>query len=135
MPARVLAVLALLAALAAGCGSKTAKPYTAAGTAACLKTNGFTNVTTASGQVGFIAGFADNGGLRATAADGNTVTIAFVASAADVAGTEQAFKRQAPASLRPHMRDIMEAESNAVLVWTTSPAQQTLNTAIGCLHS
>jgi hypothetical protein len=134
--ASAIALAAPLAALAAGCGSTTAaKPFTAAGTAPCLKTNGFTGVTTDSGKVGFIAGFAQNGGIRATASDGNTVTIAFTASQTDVGGTKQAFTRQAPAKLRRHMRDILETQGNAVLVWTTSPGQQTLNAALGCLHS
>lgn len=135
MPVRLLAALALVAALAAGCGSSTAKPYTAAGTAPCLKTQGFTDVTTDPGKVGFIAGFADNGGVRATAPDGNTVVIAFAASADAAGATEDAFRKQAPAKLRPHMRDIMEARGNAVLVWTTSASQQTDGLAVGCLHS
>jgi hypothetical protein len=134
--AAAIAPLAVLAAVAAGCGSTTSvKPFTAAATAPCLKTNGFTGVTTAAGKVGFIAGFAQNGGIRATASDGNTVTIAFTAGQADVAGTKAAFTRQAPAKLKSHMRDILEVQGNAVLVWTTSPSQQALDLALGCLHS
>ena len=59
-------LLLALAFAAAGCGSGTSKPYTAAGTAPCLRTNGFTKVSTDPANVGFVAGFADNGGLRAT---------------------------------------------------------------------
>ena len=135
MPVRLLAALALVAALAAGCGSSTPKPYTAAGTAPCLRTNGFTGVTTNAGKVGFVAGFADNGGIRATSADGNTVTIAFAADDSGVAGTEDAFKRQATGTYKTHIADVMESRGNAVLVWATTPAQQTLNLALGCLHS
>ncbi|MGH2972352.1 MAG: hypothetical protein ACRDLE_09590 [Gaiellaceae bacterium] len=131
-----LVLLAALALLAAGCGggSSAPKPYTAKGTAPCLKQKGFTDVTTASSKVGFIAAFADHGGLHAVTADGNQVTIAFTAGSTAVAGTEKAFKRQAPPALKARMRDIMEAHGNAVMVWTTSPADQTRSLAVGCLH-
>lgn len=137
-----LSCLAALAFVAAGCGGggggdagSSSNPYTASATAPCLKQQGFTDVTTAADKVGFIAGFADNGGLRATAADGNMVTIAFTRDDSAVAGTKRAFTRRAGKPYRNHMRDIMESQGNAVLVWTTSPAQQTLNLALGCLKS
>jgi hypothetical protein len=127
-----LAALLLVLVLAA-CGSGSAKPYTAAGTKACLVQKGFTGVTTDDSKVGFIAGFADNGGLLAKSATGNVLTIAFTADSGSVAGEEKAFRRAAPASLRPHMADIMEAQGNAVLVWTVSPSSQELSDAEGCL--
>ena len=86
-------------------------------------------------KVGFIAGFADNGGLRATSAAGNTLTIAFEADEAAVSSTKAAFSRNAPKRLRPHMHDIMESQRNAVLVWTTSPTPADLAAATGCLHA
>ena len=133
-PAALLA-LGCLASLA-GCGAGSTKPYTAAGTAPCLRDKGFTQVTTNAAKVGFIAGVADNGGVRAAAsAPGNVLTIAFTASDADVAGTKRAFTRQAPPRLRHHMRDIMESQRNAVLVWTVTPSSQQLDDALGCLHS
>lgn len=130
----LLAVFASLALVAAGCGARSSKPFTAAGSAACFTKKGFTKVTTDPLKVGFIAGFAENGGLRATAADGNVLTIAFAADDTSASETETAFRRHAPASLRPHMNDIMEAQRNAVLVWTTSPSAQQLADAEGCLH-
>jgi hypothetical protein len=130
----LIAVLAVVALVAAGCGARSAKPYTATGSAACLTKHGFTKVTTDPAKIGFIAGFAENGGLRATASDGNVLTIAFAADEASAPGTETAFKNHAPASLRPHMSDIMEAQRNAVLVWTTSPSAAQLADAEGCLH-
>ena len=130
----LLAALVVPLVLAA-CGSGSTKPYTAAGTKACLTQKGFTDVTTAASKVGFIAGFADNGGLQARSATGNVLTIAFTADAGSVGGTEKAFRRAAPASLRPHMGDIMEAQGNAVLVWTVSPTSQELSDAEGCLAS
>ncbi len=126
---------ALLAVVAAGCGARSNKPFTAKGTAACMAKKGFTHVMTDPLKVGFIAGFAENGGLRATTADGNVLTIAFTADdTAGVASTKQAFRSHAPAKLRPRMNDIMESERNAVLVWTVSPTPTQLADAKSCLH-
>jgi len=130
----VLAAIALAVA-AAGCGARSNKPYTAKGTAACMTKKGFTKVTTDPLKVGFIAGFAENGGLRATTADGNLLTIAFTADdTAGVASTKEAFRTHAPAKLRPRLNDIMESERNAVLVWTVSPTPAQLADAKSCLH-
>ena len=126
---------ASLAVAAAGCGARSNKPFTAKGTAACMTKKGFTQVTTDPLKVGFIAGFADKGGLRATAPDGNVLTIAFAADdTAGVASTKQAFRTHAPPKLRPRMNDIMESERNAVLVWTVSPTPAQLADAKSCLH-
>jgi hypothetical protein len=138
MVRRSLIVLAAasLAAAATGCGAPSNKPFTAAGTAPCMTKNGFTHVTTDRTKVDFIAAFADNGGLRATAANGNVLTIAFAADdTAGVTSTKQAFRSHAPPSLRPRLNDIMESEGNAVLVWTVSPTPAQLQDAIGCLHA
>jgi hypothetical protein len=133
-PVVVLLTLAAVAALVAGCGGGS-KPYTAAGTQACVTKKGFTGVTTDQVKVGFIAGFAQNGGLRATAKDGNVVTIAFAADANGVDSTKLAFTHHAPPKLRPRMNDIMESQGNAVLVWTVTPTPQQLADVEGCLHS
>jgi hypothetical protein len=131
----VLAAVPLLI-VAAGCGARDTKPYTAQGTASCMTKKGFAKVTTNPLKVGFIAGFAENGGLRATTSDGNLLTIAFTADdTTGVASTKEAFRTHAPATLRPRMNDIMESQRNAVLVWTTSPSVQQLADAEGCLHS
>lgn len=130
----LLAALVLVLVLAA-CGGGSSKPYTAAGTKACLIQKGFTGVTTNADKVGFIAAFASNGGIQAKSSTGNVLTIAFTQGPGSVAGTERAFRRNAPASLRPHMSDIMEAQGSAVLVWTVSPTTQELSDAEGCLAS
>jgi hypothetical protein len=134
---RVLVVFAsaALATLVAGCGAPKPKPFTAQGTVACMTNKGFTHVTTDPVKVGFIAGFADNGGLRATTRDGNVLTIAFAADESAVDSTKQAFRNHAPAKLRPRLADIMEAQGNAVLVWTVSPTAKQLADAESCLHS
>ena len=130
----LLAAALVPAALAAtGCGGT--KPYTAEGTAPCLREKGFTGVTTDPARVGFIAGFAENGGVRAASPGGNVVTIAFAADAASANSTRRAFRRHAPPALRPHIKDIMASKRNAVLVWTVTPDPKALADAEGCLHS
>jgi len=130
----LLAALLLVLVLAA-CGGGSSKPYTAAATKACLTQKGFTGVTTSADKVGFIAAFAANGGVQAKSSTGNVLTIAFTQGPGSVGGTEKAFRRNAPASLRSHMSDIMEAQGSAVLVWTVSPTTQELSDAEGCLAS
>jgi hypothetical protein len=129
-----LAALLLVLVLAA-CGGGSSKPYTAAGTKSCLTQQGFTGVTSNPDKIGFIASFAANGGIQAKSKTGNVLTIAFADSPDDAVSTEKAFRRAAPASLRPHMSDIMESQRNAVLVWTVSPTSQELSDAEGCLAS
>ncbi len=129
-----LAALVVLL-IVAGCGGGSSSTYTAKGSEACFTQKGFTGVTTNATKVGFIAGFAVNGGLQARSPSGNVVTIAFTDGTGAVAGTEKAYRRAAPKRLRPHMSDIMEAQHNAVLVWTVSPAPQELSDAESCLHS
>ena len=130
-----IAFLLALALLAAGCGVRNNKPYTAAGSVSCFRTKGFTGVSTSRLKVGFIAGFAPNGGLVAKSSSGNFLTIAFAADESEAASTAAAYKRKAPAKLRPHMADILETQRNAVLVWTVTPSSDDLSTALGCLHS
>jgi hypothetical protein len=121
--------------LAAGCGGGSKAPYTAKGTVKCLTGKGFTNATTDPLKVGFIAGVAENGGLRAVAPSGNVLTIAFARDAADAASTKEVFRENATPFYRRHMADIMESQRNAVLVWTTSPSQVLLTTVLHCLAS
>jgi hypothetical protein len=129
-----LAALVLVVVLA-GCGGSSSTPYSAAGTKACLVKNAFTGVTTDPKKVGFIAAFVANGGIQARSPQGNVLTIAFTDSADSVPGIERAYRKAAPARLRPHMSDIMESQRNAVLVWTVSPSQTELTTAENCLGS
>jgi hypothetical protein len=130
---RVVVVLGAAAILAAGCGVRNDKPFTADGSASCLKDKGFKNVTTDPTQVGFVAATAENGGLRAVSPKGNTLTIAFAADADGVPQTERSVRRFAPTSLRPHLADIMTANRNAVLVWTVTPDPDEADTANRCL--
>ncbi|HSX22107.1 MAG TPA: hypothetical protein VLE97_04945 [Gaiellaceae bacterium] len=130
-----LLLVAVFVIVAAGCGGGGSPIYTAAATAPCLKAKGFTEVTTNPLKVGFIASFATHGGLFAKAPGGNALTFSFVDDSDAATATESAYREHAPASLRPHIQDIMEAKSNAVLVWTVSPSQDQLSAALGCLRS
>jgi hypothetical protein len=133
--ARVAVVLAVFALVAAGCGVRNSKPYTAARTAPCLADHGFTGVTRNPGKVGFVAAFAPNGGLTGVSPHGNRLTIAFTADPDSVQSTEQAFRTHAPAAVRRHLSDIMETNRNAVLVWTVTPKGDELDTVNHCLGS
>ena len=133
MAVKLVPVLAGVALLAAGCGARSDTPFTAQGTLGCLKAKQFTGATTAPAQVGFIAGFAANGGIKATSPNGNVVTIAFTDSAAAVPSTEKAFKLHAPPGLRPHISDVMRTNRNVVIVWTTTPVSDDETKVEGCL--
>jgi len=132
---RRLVPFLVLAVLAAGCGARSSTPFTAKGTVACLKKKQFTHVSTSPAKVGFIAGFAANGGIIATSPASNVVTIAFTDSADSVSSTENAFKLHAPKALRPHIGDVMRVQRNAVIVWTTTPSGDDESTVEGCLAS
>ena len=128
-------VLVPLALLVAACGARSNTPFTAQASIGCLKEQHFTGATTSPGKVGFIAGFAANGGIHATAPSGNTVTIAFTEDADHVEQTEKAFRLHAPPALRPHMSDVLRVSRNAVIVWTTAPSTEDEQTVEGCLAS
>jgi hypothetical protein len=133
--ARLSLVCAALLALAAGCGAQSSKPFTAAGTVACLKDIGFTKVTRNSMKIGLIAAFAENGGLRADAADGNVLTVAFAADEAGAPSTAAAFKNQASPFYKKRIGDVLQTDRNAVMVWQTAPTQEQIDTVKGCLGS
>jgi hypothetical protein len=131
--ARIAVICLVLLALAAGCGAQSSKPFTAAGTIACLRDKGFTGATRNQQKIGLIAAFAENGGLKAHAADGNVVTIAFSADEAGAAQTQTAFKNQASPFYKKRIADVMQADRNAVMVWQTAPTQEQIDTVKGCL--
>jgi hypothetical protein len=131
---RVLPLLAVVLALAA-CGGNSTAPFQAGPTAKCLESRGF-RVTTDAKKIPFVAAAAQNGGLSAVPADGNTLTIAFGADGKDaVQHLVPAFKRFASPHYRRRFADIFERKRNAVLIWTVAPTAEDLQTAMGCLSS
>jgi hypothetical protein len=127
---RVL-VLVAVALLVAGCGNTEPSVYKAEPTAKCLRGKGY-RVTTDSAKIGVVAAAAPNGGLRAFE-PGNALTIAFGESSDDALGIQRAFRRFAPARLRPHIDDVMRVQKNAVLLWTVTPPLEEMNEVFGCL--
>jgi hypothetical protein len=125
--------LLTLAVLAAGCGARSNTPFTAKGSISCLRKQGFTRVSDSPANVGFIAGFAANGGLTGTSPSGNQVTVAFTDSSDNVESTEKAFTLHAAPTLRPHMKDVLSANRNAVIVWTEGPSSDDQSKLNGCL--
>jgi hypothetical protein len=132
---RTLGILLLAALLAGGCGVRNSKPFTAKNSAGCLKSKGFSGVTTNPRKLDFIAALAENGGIRADSPSGNVVMIAFAAGADSVGSTEQAYTRKAPERYRTHMSDILRISRNAVLVWTVTPKPEELDAAMRCLKA
>jgi hypothetical protein len=130
---RLAAFACLAALLVTGCGVRNSKPFTADGTAPCLKDKGFKRVTTAFAKLPFIAGNAENGGLEATSTSKNVVIIAFAADADSVGSIQQAFRRFAPPAYKKHLSDVMRTERNAVMVWTVTPDPVELDVATRCL--
>ena len=132
-PGSLLVLLVAVTALAA-CGSSVPKPYLPGPTAACLEQHNYT-VSTSKG-VPLVESTAANGGLVARPqAGGNTLVIGFAEDADGAADLQKAVRRFAPPKLRPHLRDIMSATKNAVLVWTVSPSPEQQQTVVGCLSS
>jgi hypothetical protein len=127
------ACLVLLALLAAGCGARADETFTAQGTVGCLRDNGFTQVTRAPEKIGLIAAFAVNGGLKAHDPEGNVFWIAFAADEEDAKSTQAAVKNQASPFYKKRIDDIMRADGNAVMVWTTAPSQEQINAVEACL--
>jgi len=132
-----IVLLVAVALLVAGCGVRNSDPFSPSASASCLRSHGFTSVTTESSRVGFVAAFADDGGLRATSPENNVLTVAFASDGeqGSTSSLEDAFRAHAPKSLRPHMSDIMSVNRNAVLVWTTSPSSTDSDTVNRCLRS
>ena len=126
-----LAVSTSAALFLAGCSSGEPNTFKAEPTASCLRGNGY-QVTTDDSKVGVVAANAPNGGLLARE-PGNALTIAFAQDSDAAIKTAAAFKKFAPAKLRPHITDVMRTQKNAVLLWTVTPPQDEFDKAFACL--
>jgi hypothetical protein len=129
---RAVAVIALGALVLAGCGVRTSKPYTAAGTAPCLKKQGFAAVTTSPKSL--VASIAANGGIEARSPSRNQLTIAFAADEKSVSEPQAEFRRFAHGLYKRHLADVMRTVKNAVMVWTITPSDDEQDTASRCLQ-
>lgn len=124
-------LIAVLAAVLAGCTSGEPSAFTADPTAKCLRGKGYT-VTTSDPKVGVIAANAPHGGLLARER-GNALTIAFAQNPDDAIMTAGAFKRFAPKKLKKHIDDVLRIQKNAVLLWTVTPPRTEMNRVFDCL--
>lgn len=128
---RALVLFVTLGVLLAGCTETEPSVYKADGTAECLRDTGY-QVTTDPAQVGVVAAAAPNGGLLARE-PGNAVTIAFAADAGDAESVAAAMRRFAPKPRKGNIKDNMQTQKNAVLLWTIAPPIEELNKVFGCL--
>jgi hypothetical protein len=127
---RVL-LLACAGLLLAGCTETEPSVYKAAGTAKCLRGEGY-RVTTDPARLGLVERNAENGGLLAFE-PGNALRIAFGANSDDALGIEAGFRRFVSKKLRRHISDVMRTQKNAVMLWTVTPPQEELDKVYGCL--
>lgn len=128
---RLSLCLLLLAAVLAGCNSEPSA-YKAQPTAKCLRSKLHYQVTTDPAQLGIVERNAANGGLLAHY-PGNAVRIAFGENSDAATGLEHGFTLFSRKKVRPHITDIMRTNKNAVLLFTVTPAQDTLDSVYGCL--
>jgi hypothetical protein len=128
---RRVVLFACAGLLLAGCTETEPSVYKAAGTAKCLREDGY-RVTTDPAQLGVVERSAENGGLIAFE-PGNAVRIAFGANSDDALGIQEGFRRFVAKKVRPHISDVMRTQKNAVMLWTITPPQEELNKVNGCL--
>ena len=124
-------LLALVLVLAA-CGADVSAPYSAKATEPCLAKLGW-RVSARDADLGVIAAAAARGGLRVRIPKRNDLTLAFGSDAHDAVGLAKAVRRLASPKLRPHLRDILMRERNAILVWTVAPTVADLQAVERCL--
>ena len=128
---RWVVLLACVGLALVGCTETEPSVYKAEGTAKCLRDTGY-SVTTDPSSVGVVAAAAPNGGLLARE-PGNAVTIAFAADSGDAESVAAAMRRFAPKPRRGNIKDNMQTQKNAVLLWTIAPPIEELNKVFGCL--
>lgn len=128
---RLVVVVIGVVLLAAACGDTEPSVYKAAGTAECLRDEGY-RVTTDRADLGVVEKGARNGGVLAFK-PGNAVRIAFGADSDDALGIQRGYRRFAPKRLRPNIADVMRTQKNAVLLWTVTPPLEEMNTVFACL--
>jgi hypothetical protein len=127
-----LVPLGLVVAVVAACGADVSAPYSAKATAPCLAKQGW-RVSRRAADVGIIGSTAARGGLRVWVAKRNQLTIAFGVNGRDAVQLAKAYRRLAPERVRRHIRDILDRQRNATLVWTVAPTALDLQTVERCL--
>lgn len=124
-------VIALLAALAAGCGggSKGTGIYTLAATKQCIETKLGIHRFPPLGD-DFVASTASGGALRVRLAD-NAVTILFSQSAVEASNLADAYRRFHAKNVG--IEDILRTDNTAVMLWQLHPSAGDENSIHDCL--
>jgi len=126
-----IALIALLAFVAAGCGggSKGSSLYTLAATKQCIETKlGVHRFATPTDD--FVASTASGGALRVSLAD-NAVTILFGQSPDEASNLADAYRRFHAKNVG--IEDVLRTDNNAVMLWQLHPLPADENNIHDCL--
>jgi hypothetical protein len=123
--------IAVLAFLAAGCGSGSTSStiYTRAATKQCVETTLGIHRFPALGA-DFVASTASGGALRVRLAD-NAVTLLFGQNANEASNLADAYRRFHAENVG--VEDILRTDNNAVMLWQLHPSPQDETSIQGCL--
>jgi hypothetical protein len=124
-------LIAVLAILAAGCGSGSSSTsvYTLAATKQCLETTlGIHRFPALTDD--FVASTASGGALRVRLAD-NAVTLLFGESAEEASNLADAYRRFHAENVG--VEDILRTDNNAVMLWQLHPSPEDENSIHDCL--
>jgi hypothetical protein len=126
--ARIFALAALLAVLAAGCSGGD-PDYRRDPTLECLRGQG---VRVDTREIDLVASTAGAGALHAVFV-GNEVTVSFGDDVEDAERVERAQRRFASPSVR--LEHVLKRRRNAVMLWGVSPAPADETRVVNCLSN
>jgi hypothetical protein len=122
-----LAALALVCALAAGCGGKSTKLYTLAQTRQCLQKKSGVKL---GGRLDFVASTATGGATRVRLAH-NGATLVFGETEDDATNIDDAYHRFRARNVG--IEDIIRQDANAVILFRRHPSDEDVATIEDCL--
>jgi hypothetical protein len=119
--------LALIVALAAGCGGGSSS-YTPEKTRECLVARG----VEIGGKLDFVASTATGGAFAARLGD-NAVKVVFGETEGDAEQIQRAYERFAFSNVRAGLPDVLRRQGNVVMLWHEHPQDGDLELVVGCL--
>jgi hypothetical protein len=128
---RLLAALAVVAAIVSGCGSSGTPIYSRDATAACLTKAGLSPKPVPE-SADFVANSATGGAFTVQLA-GNRVTVSFGETLADADNLDQAYRRFKANNVG--LDDVLRRQANALMLWHVHPEDTDLTTVTGCLKT
>ena len=126
-----IALIALLAFLAAGCGSgsTSSSVYTSSATKQCFESKlGIHRFATPGDD--FVASTASGGALRVRL-NGNAVTVLFGQNADEASNLADAYRRFHAENV--DVEDVLQTQGNAVLLWQLHPSATDATSVQSCL--